>query len=58
MTGGGPNNASTSIMLVAYNYAFSYMQVGRSTALGMIVAVVLCVFSVIYFKVTGTKENV
>ena len=58
MTGGGPNNASTSIMLVAYNYAFSYMQVGRSTALGMVVAVVLCVFSVIYFKVTGTKENV
>lgn len=57
MTGGGPNNASTSIMLTAYNYAFSYMQVGRSTALGMIIAVILCVFSIVYFKITGEKKQ-
>ena len=57
MTGGGPNNASTSIMLTAYDYAFSYMQVGRSTAVGMIIAVILCCFSIIYFKVTGEKKQ-
>lgn len=57
MTGGGPNNASTSIMLTAYNYAFSYMQVGRSTALGMIIAVILCGFSIVYFKMPSEKKQ-
>ena len=56
MTGGGPNNASTSIMLTAYNYAFSYMQIGRSTALGIVIAIVLCGFSIIYFKITAEKK--
>lgn len=56
MTGGGPANESISLMMTAYNYAFSYMEVGRSTAVGMITATILCVFSVIYFKMTGKKE--
>lgn len=56
MTGGGPNHASTSVMLTAYHYAFSYMQVGRSTAVGMIIAVILCCFSIVYFKITGDKK--
>ena len=56
MTGGGPNNASTSLMLTAYNYAFSYMQVGRSSALGMITGAILCIFSIIYFRVTGRNK--
>ena len=56
MTGGGPANESISVMMTAYNYAFAYMEVGRSTAVGMVTAVILCVFSVIYFKLTGKKE--
>ncbi len=58
MTGGGPNNASTSIMLTAYNYAFSYMQVGRSSAVGMIAGIILCGFSILYFRVTRKKDSV
>ncbi len=57
MTGGGPANASISLMMAAYNYAFSYMEVGKSTAVGMITALILCVLSVVYFKVTGKKED-
>ena len=58
MTGGGPNNASASIMLTAYNYAFSYMQVGRSSAVGMIAGLILCGFSILYFRVTRKKDTV
>lgn len=56
MTGGGPNNASISLMMTAYNYAFSYMQVGRSTAVGVITALILGVLSVIYFRMTKSKD--
>lgn len=57
MTGGGPANASISLMMAAYNYAFSYMEIGKSTAVGMVTAVILCAFSIVYFKVTGKKES-
>lgn len=57
MTGGGPANASISLMMAAYNYAFSYMEVGKSTAVGMVTALILCVLSIIYFKLTGKKED-
>ncbi len=56
MTGGGPSNASISLMMAAYNYAFSYMEVGKSTAVGMITAIILCALSIVYFRITGKKE--
>lgn len=56
MTGGGPANASTSLMMTAYNYAFSYMQVGRSTAVSVITAIILGIFSIIYFRMTAQKD--
>ena len=57
MTGGGPANASISLMMTAYNYAFSYMQIGRSTAVGMITAVILMGLSIIYFRMTREKKE-
>lgn len=56
MTGGGPANASTSLMMTAYNYAFSYMQVGRSTAVGVITAIILGILSIVYFRLTAQKD--
>ena len=57
MTGGGPNNASVSLGLVTYNYAFSYMQVGRSVALSVLTGLMLAVFSIIYFKLQRNKDS-
>lgn len=48
MTGGGPNNASMSLMLSSYNYGFTYFQIGRSTAVGTITFLILAVFTVVY----------
>lgn len=58
MTAGGPANASTSLMMVSYDYAFSYMQVGRSTAVGTLTCMILAVFTVAYFRATREKDEV
>ena len=57
MTGGGPNNASMSINLTAYNYAFTYMKVSRSLALGTCAFIFLIILSVIYFKLKKKMEE-
>ncbi|WP_243065132.1 carbohydrate ABC transporter permease [Humibacter sp. RRB41] len=51
-TGGGPNNATMTIMLKIYNYAFVNGDFGSATALSVLLAAVLCVLSIIYHFVT------
>lgn len=57
MTGGGPQNASMSINLAAYNYAFTYMKVSRSLALGTCAFIFLMILSVIYFRLKKRLEE-
>lgn len=49
MTDGGPNNATMTVNLASYKMAFSYMQVDRSLALGVVAFLMLLVFTIIYF---------
>ena len=54
-TAGGPNNATLTILLMIYNYAFGASlgaDYGAATALSLMLAVVLAVFSLIYFRLT------
>jgi multiple sugar transport system permease protein len=54
-TGGGPNNATVTILLLIYRYAFGNSlggQYGEATALSLMLAVVLAILSVIYFRLT------
>jgi len=57
MTGGGPNNASTTLGLTSYNLAFSYMQVDRSMALGTVSFIILLVATLFYFKMKKRMEE-
>lgn len=50
MTDGGPNNATMSINLASYKMAFTYMQVDRSLALGVVAFLILLVMTLMYFK--------
>jgi multiple sugar transport system permease protein len=52
MTGGGPVNATTTIVLMIYNYAFQSVDLGAASALGVILFLVLVTFSLGYFGVT------
>ncbi|NNC13702.1 sugar ABC transporter permease [Planctomonas sp. JC2975] len=51
-TGGGPNNATQTIMLKIYNYAFVNGDYGAATALSVILALFLCVLSIVYHFIT------
>ncbi|MET9987961.1 sugar ABC transporter permease [Streptomyces mutabilis] len=47
-TNGGPDNATTTILLLIYNYAFINGDYGAATALSLLLAGVLCVFAAVY----------
>ncbi len=51
MTGGGPNNASMSLGLLAYNYAFVNGKPQFAMALNVITFFVIIIFTLIYYKV-------
>jgi multiple sugar transport system permease protein len=54
-TGGGPANSTTTILLLIYDYAFANSlggDYGAATALSLMLAAVLVVFSAVYFRVT------
>jgi multiple sugar transport system permease protein len=55
-TDGGPNNATTTVLLLIYKYAFQNSlggKYGEATALSLMLAIVLGILSFVYFKVTN-----
>jgi multiple sugar transport system permease protein len=55
-TGGGPSNSSMTVLLLIYHYAFQNSlggEFGKATALSLLLAVVLAIFSWLYFKLTS-----
>lgn len=52
LTGGGPANATETVALLLYRYAFNYSNYGAAGALGLILFVVLVILSLLYFWVT------
>ena len=57
LTNGGPNNASLSIMLLVYRYAFRDFNYPAAAALSVIICIVLIALSGLYMKLTKEKEN-
>lgn len=55
LTGGGPNNASISLMLLNYNYAFRDIAVAKASTIGVIVTAILLLLTAVYLKYV--KEN-
>jgi len=57
MTGGGPDNRTTSILLLIYRYAFLNGDYGKATALSLMLAVFLALLSIVYFRLTRRWSN-
>lgn len=54
-TGGGPDNATLTILLLVYQYAFQNTtggDYGKATALSLMLAVALALLSLVYFRLT------
>ena len=56
MTGGGPMNASQTISMTIYDNAFLYERFGYSSAVGMLLFVMVAVITVIQLKITRSRE--
>lgn len=52
ITGGGPQNATMTVLLLVYNYAFQQGNFGAASALGVLLFLVLAVFGLIYMWLT------
>lgn len=52
MTGGGPANATVTVLMLVYDYAFVYGNYGQATALSLLLAIALGVVSIVYYRVT------
>lgn len=52
MTGGGPQNSTTTVLLQIYDYAFRFGNYGAATALSVLLALFLGVLSALYFRAT------
>jgi multiple sugar transport system permease protein len=56
MTGGGPNNASISIMLLVFRYAFERFDYPKAGAVSVIISSILIVLTALYFKINKRKD--
>jgi len=52
MTGGGPANATLTIIMLVYRYAFIFNEFGVASALGLMLFIVLALFSLLYLYLT------
>ncbi|MCK2035463.1 sugar ABC transporter permease [Microbacterium sp. SSW1-49] len=51
-TGGGPDNATVTVLMLIYSYAFQYGDYGAATALSFLLAIALAIVSVVYLLAT------
>lgn len=57
LTGGGPENATVTVAYLMYQYAFNFGDFGGGGALGLMLMVVLMVFSAIYLRVSREEAR-
>ena len=53
ITGGGPNNATLTVLMLIYRYTFQDAEFGEASALGVILFLVLAVFALVYMRMTS-----
>ena len=57
MTGGGPGSSSDVLVYYIYRYAREYNKYGIGSAAGVILMVILMIFTLIYFRVVEKKVH-
>jgi multiple sugar transport system permease protein len=57
ITGGGPENATVTVLYLIYKYAFLYNDFGGACALSVMLLALLGVFSAVYLRLTSSGED-
>ncbi|MFJ4923861.1 carbohydrate ABC transporter permease [Streptomyces sp. NPDC088725] len=55
LTGGGPDDATVTVLLLLYRYAFVYNDFGLASAMSTLLFLVLGLFAGVYLRLTRTK---
>ena len=56
MTNGGPGDATATLALVIYDYAFMYRKMGYATAAGLVLMILICTFTFIQLYFMRKRE--
>lgn len=57
ITGGGPENATVTVLYLIYKYAFLYNDFGGACALSVMLLLLLSAFSAVYLRLTRSGED-
>ncbi len=57
MTGGGPNNATSSLVYYIYMQVFSKYDIGRAAAGGVVLLIIVGVLTFVYFRLLSRKVH-
>ena len=57
MTGGGPVNATNTLVYYIYDYAFRYGKPGQACAAGVVLLIFVCVITFIQFRVSKSRVH-
>jgi multiple sugar transport system permease protein len=57
LTGGGPENATVTVLYLIYKYAFLYNDFGGACALSVMLLVLLALFSALYLRLTRSGSG-
>ena len=57
LTSGGPNNSTQTIMYYIYYQAFKLDQFGYGNAMGIVLAIIIAIFSAIQFRAAKTGDD-
>lgn len=56
LTRGGPNYATSTIMYYIFDMAYNYQDFGYANAMGVVLAIVIAIFSALQFKLAKTDD--
>lgn len=57
MTGGGPGNATDTVVYYIYRYGMSNLKFGYASAAGVVLCVIMMILTVVYFRVAGKRVH-
>lgn len=57
MTSGGPQNATNTLVFSLYQYGFQFYKVGYAAAIGVVLLVVIALFTILYFKLLEKRVH-
>ncbi len=56
LTRGGPNYATSTIMYYIFDMAYNYQDFGYANAMGVVLAIIIAIFSALQFKLAKTDD--